>query len=117
MLHPLFEENSEKHTKIIRGMKYLSYEERLRGLGTLSLEKRRFWGDLIVAFQCRGTHRKHGEREFTMTWSASTKGSGFKLSKSRFRLDQRKKFFPVRVVMICYTQSYHPFKHSQYLQL
>ena len=37
--------------KIIRGLENISYEERQREMGFLSLEKRRHWGDLILAFQ------------------------------------------------------------------
>ena len=36
---------------MMRGMEYLSYEERLREVVSLSLERRSFWGDLLAAFQ------------------------------------------------------------------
>jgi len=43
-------------TEMIRG---LSYEESLRELGLLSLEKRRLLGDIIVAFQhLKGSHKQ-----------------------------------------------------------
>jgi len=84
---------------MIRGLEYLSYGDRQRELGLFSLEKRRLWGDLIAAFQyLKGAYRKDGEGLFTRVCSDRTSENGFKLKEGRFRLDIRKKFFPMRVV-------------------
>ena len=83
---------------MIRGMEHLSYEDRLRDLRLFSLEKRRLWGDLVVAFQdLKGAYKKGGERLFTKGCSDRTRGNKFKLKEGRSRLDIRKKFFTMRV--------------------
>jgi len=82
-----------------QGMEYLSYEDRLRWLGLFSLEKRRLWGDLTVAFEyLTGVCRKDGENFFSRACCDRTRHNGFKLREGRFRLDVRKKFFTIRVV-------------------
>lgn len=42
--------DQRKATKMIQLIENISYEDRQRELGLISLEKGRFWGDLIVAF-------------------------------------------------------------------
>jgi len=84
---------------MIRGLKYLSYKDRLRELGLFSLEKRRLQGHLIAAFQyLKGAYRKDGEGLFTRVCSDRTRGNGCKLKEGRFRLDIRKEIFTMRVV-------------------
>ena len=85
---------------MIRGLEHLFREERLRELGLSSLEKRRLWRDLIVAFQyVKGVYEKGAGRLFTRISSDKIRGSSCKLKECRCRLDIWKKFFTQRVMM------------------
>ncbi|KAJ7404558.1 rna-directed dna polymerase from mobile element jockey-like [Willisornis vidua] len=67
----------EEAIKRIRGMKHLSYEERLRKLNLFSLE-RRLWSDLIVTFQyLKGAYKEQGL--FTRVSSDRTRGMALNL--------------------------------------
>ena len=93
------EQVQRRAMKMISGLEFFSYEDRLRELGLFSLENRRLWGDLIAAFQyLKGTYRKDGEGLFIRECSDRMRGNSFKPKEGRFRLDIRKKFFTVKVV-------------------
>jgi len=91
----------EDTTKMIRGLEHLSYEEKLRELRLFSLEKKRLWGDLIVAFWfLKWAYKKDTNKLLSRACRSRTRGNGFKVREDRFRLDIRKKFFAMRVVKL-----------------
>jgi len=84
---------------MIRRLEPLCCEERLRELGLFSLEKRRLWADVIVAFwYLKEADKNREDRLFSRACCNRTKGNSFTLKEGRFRLDIRKKFFSLRVV-------------------
>jgi len=84
---------------MIRGVEHLCCAERLGEQGLFSLEKRRLWGDLTAAFQyLNGAYKKAGKGLLTRACCDGTRGNGFKLKESGFRLDPRKKFFTLRMM-------------------
>ena len=83
---------------MMRGLEHLPCEDRLRELGVFNLEKRRLWGNLKSGLPVlKGGYRKGGEGLFIRGCRDRTRSNSFKLKEGRFRLDVRKKFFPVRV--------------------
>jgi len=72
-------------TKMIRRLEHLSYDERLRELGLLSLEKRRLCRDIIVIFHSlKGAYKPDRDQIFMQVDSDRTRGNGFKLREENF---------------------------------
>lgn len=85
-------------TKVGGGLGAPPYEEQLRSLGLLSLEKRMPKGDPIPA--CTFL-KKAVRRRGCLLWLVSSSragGHGMKLCQGKHRLDERKMFFTLRVV-------------------
>ena len=70
----LLQQVQRRAMQVIRELKHLSCEERLRNLGFFSLEKRRLQGDLVVSFQyLKGAYRQEGDGLFAQSNSDRTR--------------------------------------------
>ena len=85
-------------TRMIKGMRNKSYEDRLTALGLFSLERRRLRGDLIEVFKILSNTPHTCGVELCLAGEQATRGHRLKLLKFRSRLDVRAKFFSQRVV-------------------
>jgi len=79
---------------MMRGLKCLLYEERLRDLGLFSLEERRLRGNLKNTYK----HLQCGSQEdeawlFSAVPSNRTGGNGHNLAHRKFHLSTRENFF------------------------
>jgi len=86
-------------TKMIYGLKKVSYEKRLERLGLTTLEQRRDRGDAIEMFKMfRGFCKIKPDTFFDLVSNRITRGHRYKLKVNRSRLDIRKYFFSQRTV-------------------
>ena len=97
----MLEKVQRRATKLIPGIRHLSYPERLQKMGLYSLEQRRVRGDLIETYKIlNGMERINLSGMFTISSHVRSRGHSFKLYKPALKkgLNFRKNFFSYRVI-------------------
>ncbi|PKU43635.1 hypothetical protein llap_6067 [Limosa lapponica baueri] len=87
---------------MIKGMKHITYEERLRDLGLFSLEKRRLRGDLINSYTyLKGGCQEDAVRLLSVMPGDKTRGNAQNLEHRKFHRNMQKNFITLRVPEHC----------------
>ena len=104
-------------TKMIPSISSLTYEERLKRTGLISLENRRLRADLLEVLKIlKGFVKVNPAAHFSMSGRRS-RGHTLKLEKPRARLDIRKHFFSNRIIGVERTTRPHGrSNNSQHVQ-
>src|SRR5664279_5330238 len=93
------EKVQRRATKMVYGMKKLSYEQRLKSLGLYSLERRRKRGDHIEVFKILKQYENVDQNVFfTRSWKINLRGHTYKLYKNRSVKQYRRNFLSQRIV-------------------
>ena len=86
-------------TRLVKGLKEMSYPERLKILGLPTLEYRRDRADMVQVYKIlHGLDKADKDSLFKMATYQQTRGHPLKLFKKRYRLRVRGHFFCNRVV-------------------
>ena len=86
-------------TKLVKSIRHLTYQERLKILGLPSLEYRRERADVIEVFKILNKIDEiDKDKLFTVSTYTSTQGHPHKLLKKRHRLKVRSNSFSLRVI-------------------
>ena len=98
----MLENVQRRATKLIPGMKDMSYSERLEKLNLPSLSYRRHRGDLIEVYKILTDKydREVSSNFFELRYEGTTRGHSLKIYKERSRLNIRKYSFKNRIVDI-----------------
>jgi len=96
----IIENVQRRETKLVRGLRHKSYDQRLKVIGLTSLEGRRNRGDLIESYKIlTGKEQIDSHQLFELAHSDySLRGYSLRLCKQPSRLTVWKFFFTQRVV-------------------
>ena len=94
----MIEKVQERATRVIPGMKDMTYEQRLRSMKLPSLKYRRKRGDLIEVFKYVNNFYNANQNLLIKDPSNRTRGHSHKLLKRSCNLNLRQNFFSFRVV-------------------
>ncbi len=95
-------------TRLVRGLRHMPYEERLRQLNLFSLKCRRLRADLILAFKIfKGEVDLNPAEFFLRPPRAGLRGHTYRLLQGPSRLRRRSGVFAVRIVKYWNSLSAH----------